>query len=190
MKKFVLLMIVGALALSSFAACGKEADDTQSKPDSTASEVVSTDSKAEASTDASAEVSTDANTAVDLPTLRDELKGKTTATELLDKTADDLFNDTGIADSTYANFFWFSEMSGLSSETVAVFEAKTDADAATIKGFLEGYVQSVCNQMKDYNAENYDMATKAVIKTAGSYVYLVMSPNVADIDTAIAAALA
>lgn len=176
MKKFALLMIVGALALSSFAACGGNEGDDQSKPDSTASEVST--------------VASEEKEPVDLPTLRDELKTKTVATELLDKGAEDLFNDTGIADTTYANFFWFSEMSGLSSETVAVFEAKSDADAATIKGFLEGYVQSVCNQMKDYNADNYDMATKAVIKTAGTYVYLVISPNVSDIDGAVANALA
>ena len=177
MKKFALLMIVASLALSSFAACGGNEGDNQSKTDSTASAEIS------------ATVSEEKEP-VDLPTLRDELKTKTVATELLDKGAEDLFNDTGIADTTYANFFWFSEMSGLSSETVAVFEAKTDADAATIKGFLEGYVQSVCNQMKDYNADNYDMATKAVIKTAGTYVYLVISPNVSDIDGVIANALA
>ena len=179
MKKLVTLMIVGALALSSFAACGGNEGDNQSKVDSEASKVEST------------EVSTEeSKAAIDLSALAAELKTKTVATETLDKSSTDLYNDTGIADTTYASYFWFSEISGLSSETVAMFEAKSDADLATIKGFLEGYLQSVKNTMKDYNADNYDMANKAVIKTSGLYAYMVISPNVTDIDAAIADALA
>lgn len=180
MKKFAVLMIASALALSAFAACGGNEGDTDSKVNS------------EASKETSAVVSTEVSESkeIDLPTLRDELKTKVEATETLDKSADELYNDTGIADTTYANYFWFSEMSGLSSETVAVFEAKSDADRDTIQGFLNGYLQSVINQQKDYNAANYEMATKAVIKSSGLYVYLVISPNVSDIDSAIAAALA
>lgn len=179
MKKFAVLMIACALALSSFAACGGNEGDTQSKNESEASKVIST----EASTEES-------KAPLNLSALSADLKTKLVATETLDKSSEDLFNDTGIADSTYENYFWFSEMSGLSSETVALFEAKTEADVATIKGFLDGYVQSVKNQMKDYNADNYDMATKAVIKTSGLYVYMVISPNVDTIDGAIASALA
>ncbi|MBQ3081102.1 MAG: DUF4358 domain-containing protein [Clostridia bacterium] len=175
MKKFAVLMIACALALSSFAACGGNEGDTQSKNESEASKVISTE---------------DSKAPLNLSALSADLKTKLVATETLDKSSEDLFNDTGIADSTYENYFWFSEMSGLSSETVALFEAKTEADVATIKGFLDGYVQSVKNQMKDYNADNYDMATKAVIKTSGLYVYMVISPNVDTIDGAIASALA
>lgn len=179
MKKFAVLMIAGALALSSLAACGGNEGDTQSKVNSEASKVVSTEASVEES-----------KAALDLDALSASLKTKLVATETLDKSADDLYNDTGIADTTYAEYFWFGEMSGLSSETVALFKANTEADASTIKGFLEGYVQSATNQMKDYNADNYDMLTKSVIKTSGLYVYMVISPNVDTIDGAIAAALA
>ncbi len=189
MKKFALIMIVGALALSSFAACGGNTTD-ESKADSSKIESsVAEESKTEVSTstDTSADVSADE---VDLTSLSTTLKTMITAEETLDKSGDDLYNDTGIAPETYANYFWFSEISGLSSECVAVFEAKDAASLDSIKGFLDTYRQACENQMKDYNKDNYEMITKAVIKTVGNYAYIVISPNVTDISAAIDSALA
>ena len=87
MKKFALIMIVGALALSSFAACGGSTTD-ESKADSSKIESsVAEESKTEvsASTDASADVSADE---VDLTSLSTTLKTMITAEETLDKSGD------------------------------------------------------------------------------------------------------
>ena len=189
MKRFALMMLVGAIALSSLASCSvnttETSKDTSDKVDET-SAVTST----EISTDKNESKTESKDEAINLIDLAAEIKGKLKATATLDKPTDELYNDTGIVDTTFNNYVWFSEMSGLSSEMVAIFDAKSEADLGTIKGFLEGYVQSVVNQMKDYNADNYDMATKAVIKTSGLYIYLVISPNVTEIDSLIAAKLA
>ena len=188
MKKFVLMMLVGAIALSSLAACSVNTTDTSKDPSNVADSselVISVDaSKDESKTESSKEES------INLIDLAASIRPKLVATETLDKPTDELYNDTGIVDNTFESYVWFSEMSGLSSEMVAIFEAKSEADLNTIKGFLEGYVQSVKTQMKDYNADNYAMAEKAVIKTSGLYIYLVISPNVTDIDGFIAAELA
>lgn len=188
MKKFALMMLVGALALSSLAACSvNTTDNSSSSSVSDSSEVVSVVDESKTEESKTEESKAESINLIDLAAL---IRPKLTASETLDKPTDELYNDTGIVDTTFNNYVWFSEMSGLSSEMVAIFEAKSEADVETIKGFLEGYVQSVKNQMKDYNADNYDMANKAVIKTSGLYVYIVISPNVTDIDSFIATQLA
>ncbi len=192
MKKIALMLLVGAIAMSSLAACSvntTDKDNSSSKPEDS-SAVVSTEASTEESKAEESKAEESKAEAINLIDLAAELKTKLVATDTLDKPTDELYNDTGIVDTTFNNYVWFSEMSGLSSEMVAIFEAKSEADVTAIKGFLDGYLQSVKNQMKDYNADNYDMATKAVIKTSGLYVYIVISPNVTEIDSMIAAKLA
>lgn len=163
MKKLVTMLLIGALALSAVACTSVPSEGESSAP------VASGASQAQA---------------VDLATLANQLKGKTVATEFLDASADHLLNETGITADMYSEYFWFSEQSGLSSETVMMFKT-ADGKAEEVKTKMEAYLQHVLNTTKEYDANNYAMAQAAVLETKGAYVYLVISPNVDDIAKAI-----
>lgn len=167
MKKVIVMLLAGALAISAFAACTGEETPSASKDDSSA--VVSND----ASTVASEEAKT-----VDMNAVLEQIKADFKAEEKREISADDIYQETGIDPETYTSHFWLTEISGLSSEKAVMFMAKDENAASAIKQKLDIVLQSETAQMKDYNADNYAMLQKAVVEQKGLYVYLLVSPNV------------
>ncbi len=173
MKKFALIMLVGALALSAFAACDTPADN-ESKDDSSKIESVdNSGSKADEESNGSV-----ADAKVDLTVICNTVKAQVAAQSAFELDADTLFNDTGINPEFYNNYFWLIDTS---EECVGVFEAKDETSLNEIKGLLEGYLQNKKTTYESYDAKVFEMANKAVIKTVGNYAYIVMSPNVTPI---------
>lgn len=168
MKRTLTLTLALIIALMSFAACGGDSTDTGSTPEQ---------SQPAEQSKAPVNLSLDA--------IKPDLVAMMAAEETFEVDADSVFNDTGINPSTYENGFWVIELSGLSAETIGFFKANSEADAQSIKTLLQGHLTSVTNQYKDYNADNYAMAQKAVIGSNGVYVYFVMSPNVDNIINTI-----
>ncbi len=160
MKKIFMLLLCALMALCCMASCnGDTATESSADP-----------------------------VVVDVNALKDSIKGLTAATDTTVRSADDVYNDTGINPETYTEGFWLID-STITVETVAFFNAKDEAAATEIKGFMDKYVKSVLNQQNNYNEDNYYMAEKAKVGVSGNYVYLIMSPNVDSIYSAVSSAL-
>lgn len=176
MKKTMIMLLASAIAVASLTACGGDGDES-SAPESSVAEV-------------SAEASTEESKAdADMAALLETLKGHFTTEDVRELSADDIFNDTGIATDSYTEYFWLAEISGLSSEKAVVYHAKDEATADSIKEKLNTVLQSELAQMKDYNADNYAMLQNAVLKQEGLYIYLLVSPNVNALQEAVSSAL-
>lgn len=165
MKKLMIMLLAGALAIGTLTACTSGEQTDPSKDDA----------------GTSVEASTEAKTP-DMEGLLAALKGKFQATELRERSEDEILMETGIDPSRFVGFFWLAETSGLSSEKAVMYMAKNEDDAAVLKTKLDAVLQSELAQMKDYNADNYAMLSKAVIAQKGVYVYLLVSPNVEEFE--------
>lgn len=176
MKKTMIMLLASAIAVASLTACGGDGDES-SVPES---------SVQESSVQESAEPS---KADTDLAALLAEVKAQFSTEDVRELAADDIFNDTGIATDSYTEYFWLAEISGLSSEKAVLYHAKDEETAADIQAKLNTVLQSELAQMKDYNADNYAMLQKAVLKQEGLYVYLLVSPNVNALQEAVSSAL-
>lgn len=177
MKKAMIMLLASAIAVASLTACGGNGGDESSVPES---------SVQESSVQESAEPS---KAEADMAALLGTVKAGFSTQDVRELAAEDIFNDTGIATDSYSEYFWLSEISGLSSEKAVVYHAKDEATATDIEAKLNTVLQSELAQMKDYNADNYAMLQKAVLQRKGLYVYLLVSPNVDALQEAVSSAL-
>ncbi len=184
MKKFAIMLLTAALAISTFTACADVGGGSESKESSSPS---GTESAVSSGTE-SAVSSASAAEGVDLDALLATVKESFAVSEQRNIPSDEIYQETGIEEGSYTGCFWLSDMSGLTSEKAVVFAAKDEAAAANIKSKLDTVLQSETAQMKDYNADNYAMLQKAVCEQKGLYVYLLVSPNVDKFAEAVNAA--
>ncbi|MBQ3195620.1 MAG: DUF4358 domain-containing protein [Clostridia bacterium] len=177
MKKIFALLLAGILAATALTACGEGANEeskTESKTESTVSTPESSVDAPESTEDAMA----------DFDAFKGEL-GKLLAASSFEMPADAIYNDVGVNPESFEKGFWLCEESGNSAETVAVYVAKSDAEGENIRTLLNNKLQSLQNQYKDYNADNYNMTLNAAVGGTGVYAYIVISPNVASVKSFI-----
>ncbi|MGI6716239.1 MAG: DUF4358 domain-containing protein [Eubacteriales bacterium] len=91
--------------------------------------------------------------------------------------SDRLSNDLLLTDDLYSEGYFMVPTEGTSVETVAFFKATSKDNAKKIKECLDTYKRDTMTYEKNYNADNYAIASAAVTKIEGLYVYLVMSPK-------------
>lgn len=75
------------------------------------------------------------------------------------------------------------------ADTVAILKAKDAASVATLAGQLSAVQQQKAQELQDYMPEQYQIVAASSVKTAGDYVYLVMSSNAAAIEQTIASSI-
>lgn len=88
-----------------------------------------------------------------------------------------LLDELGIQSSMFTEGFYKIGASDASVEEVAFFKAADEASALQLKQKLETRKAATEATQKDYNADNYTVATAATVETEGLYVYMVMSAN-------------
>ncbi len=88
-----------------------------------------------------------------------------------------LLDELGIQSSMITEGFYKIGASDASVEEVAFFKAADEASALQLKQKLETRKAATEATQKDYNADNYAVATAATVETEGLYVYMVMSAN-------------
>ena len=88
-----------------------------------------------------------------------------------------LLDELGIQSSMFTEWFYNIGASDASVEEVAFFKAADEASALQLKQKLETRKAATEATQKDYNADNYAVATAATVETEGLYVYMVMSAN-------------
>ncbi|SEA59069.1 protein of unknown function [Oribacterium sp. KHPX15] len=72
------------------------------------------------------------------------------------------------------------------ADTVAILKAKDASSVAALAGQLSAVQQQKAQELQDYMPDQYQIVAASSVKTAGNYVYLVMSPNAAAIEQTIA----
>ena len=88
-----------------------------------------------------------------------------------------LLDELGIQSSMFTEGFYKIGASDASVEEAAFFKAADEASALQLKQKLETRKAATEATQKDYNADNYAVATAATVETEGLYVYMVMSAN-------------
>ena len=88
-----------------------------------------------------------------------------------------LLDELGIQSSMFTEGFYKIGASDASVEEVAFFKAADEASALQLKQKLETRKAATEATQKDYNADNYEVATAATEETEGLHVYLGMSAN-------------
>lgn len=127
------------------------------------------------------------------PITAEDLKGliiskKAFEGALIDCTSipDYALDNLGIASDLYSTqVFLEVEDTTNSYETICVFVATSDDNANTIKEKLDSYIASLKAQFSNYNQTIIDMVNKSVVKVDGNKAYLIISPNVAEIEKVI-----
>ncbi len=75
------------------------------------------------------------------------------------------------------------------ADTVAILKAKDASSVATLASQLSAVQQQKAQELQDYMPEQYQIVAASAVKTAGDYVYLVMSSNAAAIEQTISSAI-
>ena len=73
------------------------------------------------------------------------------------------------------------------ADTVVILKAKDAASVSTLSSQLATVKQQKEAELQDYNPTAYQVAVAGFVKTAGNYVYLIMSGNASQIDQVISA---
>ncbi len=100
-----------------------------------------------------------------------------------------LLNLYGIEEADLTQSAAFVTMSGTFPHEAVMVEAIDEAAAGRVAEKLQNRLDEVCNQYKDYDAENYDMAKACSVDTDGLVVSLFLSPDHAEMSKILADAL-
>ena len=73
------------------------------------------------------------------------------------------------------------------ADTVVILKAKDTSSVSTLSSQLATVKQQKEAELQDYNPTAYQVAAAGFVKTAGNYVYLIMSNNASAIDQVISA---
>ena len=73
------------------------------------------------------------------------------------------------------------------ADTVVILKAKDAGSVSTLSSQLATVKQQKEAELQDYNPTAYQVAAAGFVKTAGNYVYLIMSNNASAIDQVISA---
>lgn len=96
--------------------------------------------------------------------------------ELYPYSAERLEDDIQISPNLYTEGRLMIPMESPGVETIAFFKAADEDAALKIKAALDKFVNDTKVYQEKYNADNFAVASSAVTKMEGVYVYLVMSP--------------
>lgn len=175
MKKFALALIISALVVS-LASCGEEQSSAASETESSL---------------ASMEIS--APSSITAEEFKTKILEKVAFDgDMIDctKLTDYPLDTHGIKGDTYSSYVYLEVSDTTNSyETVIVFSATSNDNAKVIKEKLDNYISNLKAQFENYNATIVDMVNKSVVKADGDKVYLIISPNVSEIENVVKANL-
>lgn len=154
MKK-LLVLLVSALILTSFTACGKT-DNSQSQNQSSAS----------------------AESSVKLSDVLTEIKSQVTLPEMtVYSDAEDLLDMYGIEEQDVKQFVAEVNSSGLEQDEIVLIEA-VDSDAAgRIEEKLQNRYDNKLSQNENYNPEQAEIIKACEVEVNGNFVSLIVSPD-------------
>lgn len=185
MKKLFAILLASLMALTAFTACGGDTETDSSASDSVSESASESVSESESAGESSVSEESATGT-VDLEGAKAAIVALLSTTDVSETPANAVYDDTGINPEDYEIGFWVSESTGMSAETVAVYKAKDEAKGEAIRTLLQNKLTSMQSQYKDYPPiENYNMTLNAKIGGTGVYAYIVISPNVDAVASAI-----
>ena len=97
--------------------------------------------------------------------------------ELFAYDSDRLYDELLISNDLYSEGYFMIPVESNGVETIAFFKATNKENAKKLLDAFSTYIKDKQTYEEQYNADNYEVAKKAVAKSEGLYVYLVMSPN-------------
>lgn len=96
----------------------------------------------------------------------------------------------GIKADAYTQYVYLEVSDTTASyESVGVFAATSEENAALIKEKLDSHISSLKAQFTNYNATIIEMVNASVVKQEGNKVYLIISPNLAEVEAVVKANL-
>ncbi len=176
-KNAALTLIISAI-ITSMVSCGGNSTDSKDNSSSKNDNSVVIDSSS-----VSEDVSVNPITAEEFKTKI--LEKVAFDGEMIDctKLADYPLDTHGIPSDAYSSYVYLEVSDTTNSyETVIVFSA---TNPTLVKEKLDGYISSLKAQFENYNATIIDMVNKSVVKADGNKVYLIISPNVSEIEKVV-----
>ncbi len=173
MKKIVLSLLIGAL-LASFTSCTNEGASSEATSDPASATVSEATSQATSIT-------------------KDEFSAKIKEKVAFEGDMIDYANLEdypldmfGIASDTYNQYVYLEVSDTTNSyESIIVFAASSDANATVIEEKLNAYIDSLKAQFSNYNATIIEMVNNSVVKKEGAKVYLIISPNMSEVEAVV-----
>ena len=169
----------------------KESAEAESKDEKAVKDETKADEKNEAAAqDAKAEETTAAETkAASTGAAPADIYSKLTSYLPSMVSFDDSYisNYYGIDASQLDGYVFAAAEDVTQADTVVILKAKDVASVSTLSSQLATVKQQKEAELQDYNPTAYQVAAAGFVKTAGNYVYLIMSNNASAIDQVISA---
>lgn len=117
-----------------------------------------------------------------------QIESEVAMPEMLTMSDDDLYDYWGIDVSSYSEYV-FKYADGLYADHIFIIRSDDESVRADAKEFFDSYVNYVTTSLANYNPEEAGKIEKAVVKTSGNCVYLVISDDVSTICSIIEAGI-
>ena len=171
MKRVIAIVLAALFMASLMAACG---DNTKTD---------------DAKTETTAAAQNDANT-VDLGAVLNDINTKFNISGLkVLSSTDDLNKYYQINADDVKQFAAELTTAAKQYTDIVIVEAKDQTAVANVKKALEDHLDTKLGEAKSYDAEQASMLEACSVKVSGNYVYLVVSDQAAEINSAIEAAI-
>ena len=99
-----------------------------------------------------------------------------------ENSADDIFSYYSIDTELLKEFTFVEAEDAIKVDTIVLMKVKEESDVEKVKTNLASIIDQKKDTMNNYIPEQYDSACKAVLKSSGNFVYLVISKDVSKIQ--------
>ncbi len=168
MTKRIISLILIALLAFAFASC-ENTEDTSSAAESTASNAT-----------VESTPSGEKTLSCTVDELLTAINGVNNEDDLFPFDEDRLLDDLGIKTEDFKEGFLAGGV-GAYVENVAFFVCENKDQLSRMEALLKSFVQDIKDKNEFYNADNFQIASDAIVNIEGNYVYMVMSKKSADI---------
>lgn len=118
----------------------------------------------------------------DLKQVMDLMKQKITNTQMMDLSSEDLMPNYGIASGDVRQFAAYIDSTGTKGDEILLFEGTSDEAAGRIEEKLNDRYRQKQIEMKDYLPEEYAVLQKCKVERSGTFVALIVSPQVEELE--------
>lgn len=209
MKK-ILCIILSAVLILAFAACGKTPDTETTDASQTTTESTSETTESTETTEAPTETATEAptTTTTEAPTTQaptttttqapknvslDEVKSEVLkaagVSGQMDIGTDRIAELYGIKAADVAQSAGFITVTGAFPEEAVMIQAKDDAAKSRIVKLLQARLDDVKNQSESYDPDSYALVQKCKVITSGDYVALFLAAGHTQMESAFESAV-